>query len=30
MSQGRIFKIESYLINDLTHDMKIGSGGLKL
>ena len=30
MSQGGIFKIESYLINDLTYDMKIGSGGLKL
>ena len=28
--QGRIFKIEPYLINDLTRDMKIGSGGLKL
>ena len=30
MSQGGIFKIESYLINDLTYDMKIGSGGLIL
>ena len=30
MSQGGIFKIKSYLINDLTRDMKIGSGGLKL